>query len=207
MSNAGWHPDPLARHQLRYFDGEQWTPHVVDDDVVSFDPLAAAPTDAAPATDADSLGGVPTKRDRRMHWLVLGAIVVVVVGVALVTVAFASSSSTKSETVDGSFTLLTGFDRQHIRQLRDRGCEGDADHRDVNPNTPVVIEGIHGDELTRTTLGPGRVAGDACVFTFTFTVEEGAPSYVVSVGRRSSSQYTFAELEQPNAVALTFDEP
>jgi hypothetical protein len=45
MGNAGWHPDPLARHQLRYFDGEQWTPHVVDEGLLSFDPLASTPVD------------------------------------------------------------------------------------------------------------------------------------------------------------------
>lgn len=25
---AGWHPDPRAEHQLRYFDGRAWTEHV-----------------------------------------------------------------------------------------------------------------------------------------------------------------------------------
>jgi hypothetical protein len=25
---AGWHPDPHGRHELRYWDGTQWTQHV-----------------------------------------------------------------------------------------------------------------------------------------------------------------------------------
>ena len=25
---AGWYPDPEQRHQLRYFDGTDWTVHV-----------------------------------------------------------------------------------------------------------------------------------------------------------------------------------
>lgn len=41
MSNAGWHPDPHAPHQNRYFDGTTWTEHVA--------PIAhAAPAYAAP---------------------------------------------------------------------------------------------------------------------------------------------------------------
>lgn len=27
----GWHPDPSHRHQLRWWDGHRWTPHVADD--------------------------------------------------------------------------------------------------------------------------------------------------------------------------------
>ena len=25
---ADWHPDPFGRHELRYWDGAQWTAHV-----------------------------------------------------------------------------------------------------------------------------------------------------------------------------------
>ena len=31
----GWHPDPMSRHQLRYWDGSVRTPHVVDNGVQS----------------------------------------------------------------------------------------------------------------------------------------------------------------------------
>jgi uncharacterized protein YxjI len=34
-----WHPDPLGRHQLRYWDGKLWTEHVSDSGVQSTDPL------------------------------------------------------------------------------------------------------------------------------------------------------------------------
>ncbi len=37
-SPAGWWPDPLARHQQRYFDGARWTEHVVDGSVQGVDP-------------------------------------------------------------------------------------------------------------------------------------------------------------------------
>ncbi len=34
------HPDPLGRHQLRYYDGARWTEHVSDGGVVSADSVA-----------------------------------------------------------------------------------------------------------------------------------------------------------------------
>lgn len=37
VAPAGWHPDPAARHELRWFDGSQWTNHVSDDGVASTD--------------------------------------------------------------------------------------------------------------------------------------------------------------------------
>jgi uncharacterized RDD family membrane protein YckC len=66
---ARWAPDPLGRHQYRYWDGAQWTDHVADDGVVATDPVAApapptTPTDAAPAaatpTDALPTDALPT---------------------------------------------------------------------------------------------------------------------------------------------------
>jgi uncharacterized RDD family membrane protein YckC len=44
-----WAPDPLGRHQYRYWDGGAWTEHVADDGMNAVDP----PTVAPPA------GGVP----------------------------------------------------------------------------------------------------------------------------------------------------
>jgi hypothetical protein len=34
-----WQPDPLTRHELRYWDGTQWTEHVSDRGTQSRDPL------------------------------------------------------------------------------------------------------------------------------------------------------------------------
>jgi uncharacterized protein YxjI len=42
-SPAAWHADPFQRHQLRYWDGKQWTEHVSDTGVQSLDPPTAAP--------------------------------------------------------------------------------------------------------------------------------------------------------------------
>lgn len=40
---AAWHPDPLGRHQYRYWDGTVWTEHVSNDGEVTSDPLADTP--------------------------------------------------------------------------------------------------------------------------------------------------------------------
>ena len=57
MSNpAAWHPDPLERHELRYWDGAIWTEHVSDAGVTAVDPL----DDQDEADDAaDDAAGVP----------------------------------------------------------------------------------------------------------------------------------------------------
>jgi len=40
---ANWHPDPTGRHELRYWDGQQWTAHVSDNGNQGTDPVDAAP--------------------------------------------------------------------------------------------------------------------------------------------------------------------
>jgi uncharacterized protein (AIM24 family) len=41
MTAAAWHPDPTGKHELRYWDGTQWTEHVADAGVQATDPLVA----------------------------------------------------------------------------------------------------------------------------------------------------------------------
>ena len=48
---AGWHPDPLGRHEHRYWDGNQWTEHVSSHGKQSVDPpvgTAPVPTTKRP---------------------------------------------------------------------------------------------------------------------------------------------------------------
>ncbi len=40
---AGWYPDPLGRHEHRYWDGREWTHHVGSGGHQSIDPVYAAP--------------------------------------------------------------------------------------------------------------------------------------------------------------------
>lgn len=39
VTDAGWHPDPTKRHELRYHDGGRWTEHVSDRGVSAVDPV------------------------------------------------------------------------------------------------------------------------------------------------------------------------
>jgi uncharacterized protein YxjI len=41
-SPAAWHPDPYGRHELRYWDGTQWSEHVSSHGKQSIDPPAGA---------------------------------------------------------------------------------------------------------------------------------------------------------------------
>ncbi len=41
---ANWYPDPLGRHEYRYFDGNQWTEHVSDHGRQGVDPPVGTPT-------------------------------------------------------------------------------------------------------------------------------------------------------------------
>ena len=41
-SPAAWHPDPLGRHEHRYWDGTRWTEHVANGGQSGTDPLEAA---------------------------------------------------------------------------------------------------------------------------------------------------------------------
>ncbi len=45
---AGWYPDPLARHEYRYWDGARWTDQIADQGRSGVDPVSA-PTGAAAA--------------------------------------------------------------------------------------------------------------------------------------------------------------
>lgn len=51
MTAAAWHPDPTGRHELRYWDGTQWTDHVSDQGMQSVSPLYP-PTEQPSGTSA-----------------------------------------------------------------------------------------------------------------------------------------------------------
>jgi hypothetical protein len=59
---AGWYPDPLGGHPLRYWDGQHWTDHVSDGGPTTG--FVAAPT-------APPVAGVASK-NRNVRWLISG---------------------------------------------------------------------------------------------------------------------------------------
>lgn len=67
MTAAAWHPDPTGRHELRYWDGTQWTEHVSDGGVQSTSPLTppqepAADTSGTQSTEASATEESATDR-------------------------------------------------------------------------------------------------------------------------------------------------
>ena len=60
-SPAAWHPDPLGRHEHRYWDGTQWTEHVADGGRSGHDPIATGASEDAtqPTTASEGSGGDP----------------------------------------------------------------------------------------------------------------------------------------------------
>ncbi len=60
-SPANWHPDPVNRHQLRYWDGTQWTEHVSDNGITGIDPLQQGKLDRLDSALTVGNEGDPTK--------------------------------------------------------------------------------------------------------------------------------------------------
>ncbi|TQK69927.1 AIM24 family protein [Nocardioides sp. SLBN-35] len=56
MTAAAWHPDPTGRHELRYWDGSQWTDHVSDQGVQSTNALYPSADAGAAETGTDATG-------------------------------------------------------------------------------------------------------------------------------------------------------
>ncbi|HWJ08256.1 MAG TPA: AIM24 family protein [Nocardioides sp.] len=60
MTAAAWHPDPTGRHELRYWDGSQWTEHVSDHGVQSTSPVDGG-------SDAGATGGTDQTQVAPQH--------------------------------------------------------------------------------------------------------------------------------------------
>ena len=67
----GWYPDPLGRHDHRYWDGREWTHHVGSGGQTSIDPVYAAPPAPAqqqpPGSTAEHAGqaALPQQQPRQ----------------------------------------------------------------------------------------------------------------------------------------------
>ncbi len=48
----GWYPDPMGRHEHRWYDGTAWTDHVASGGSQSLDPVQAPPTTVTGTSDA-----------------------------------------------------------------------------------------------------------------------------------------------------------
>ncbi len=106
MADAGWWQDPTGMHELRYFDGNEWTAHVSDQGAPSQDPVIAPPppvavpptptlpvasptipTPAAPAPAPSQSGAFPAaptakKPVWKRWWFLGGAAIIVLIVIA-----------------------------------------------------------------------------------------------------------------------------
>lgn len=149
----------------------------------------------------------PIAMRNKSRFAILGIVALIVVAAVVYGV---TRSSTKHVTVSGTMTISNAtydatneFSTPNYQNDDTGGCQGDGGYQDLNSITQVVVNDNQGKELTRTELGEGTEAPDlGCVFHFTFNVNRGPKYYVVTIGHRGSSQYTFDELHKPDTVAL-----
>ncbi len=64
---ASWHPDPMGRHQLRYWDGKVWTDHVSDNGVQATDALQKRGLDRVDSALTIGNEGDPAKIQQQLH--------------------------------------------------------------------------------------------------------------------------------------------
>lgn len=64
---ANWYPDPMGRHQLRYWNGTEWTEHVSNNGAQSVDPLKAKGLDRVDGALTIGNEGNPDKIQEQVH--------------------------------------------------------------------------------------------------------------------------------------------
>jgi uncharacterized protein YxjI len=64
---ANWHPDPMGRHQLRYWDGAVWTEHVSNNGITGTDPLQPRGLDRIDAALTVGNEGDAAKIQAQLH--------------------------------------------------------------------------------------------------------------------------------------------
>jgi hypothetical protein len=73
----GWFPDPIGRHDHRWWDGAAWTAHVADDGVAGLDAIdgPGLPSTPGPHRQRESRPDIPSRNDPVAVWaLVVGLI-------------------------------------------------------------------------------------------------------------------------------------
>ena len=90
-ADAGWHPDPSGRFEVRYFDGTAWTDHVSTAGTQSRDPFDGRAAAVPPPPGVASAAPLPSKPRRRGRKLIGGAVVIAIIAAA----ASGSSDSSK----------------------------------------------------------------------------------------------------------------
>lgn len=99
---AGWHPDPLGRHQYRYWNGAEWTEHASDNGRQVVDPITPEPRATTPTPDSGRSPASKTtpvdSRTKRNVLIGTGVAIVLLLGAAAV--SSPSESDTESQSAE-----------------------------------------------------------------------------------------------------------
>ena len=96
---AGWYLDPTGRHQGRYWNGTDWSAHVVDDGIQGIDPSLAStgPSIQEPHSEQAGQGADETPTRRAPRWFVIvGVLAIAGIGGFLLYRTSASNSQANS---------------------------------------------------------------------------------------------------------------
>jgi hypothetical protein len=185
MADAGWHPDPSGRHEMRYFDGTRWTDHVSDQGVVGADPVVPRPpaTESIPMVDepitlppseAERLAPAQTPWWKRKRWWAIGA-------VALVLIIAAVAGGSDDEEEAGADDETAATTDQVADATTTEAPTTVAPTTTAQPTTtappvtarpPIVLSGA-GDDVVEV---PPEFVGDAAVLVATHS---GRSNFVV----------------------------
>lgn len=91
-TDPAWHPDPFARHQRRWWDGERWSSRVRDDDRIGIDPPVIEPKPEAlvPRAPVAPIDEVIAPLPRTNWPTIIGLVVAAGVLIALLVLAVLS---------------------------------------------------------------------------------------------------------------------
>jgi hypothetical protein len=207
-TNAGWFPDPLGRHEHRFWDGSAWTSHVADAGRAGEDPLGppppahvvpSGPTWQAPHPDTSGTSGVatppqPTRATRRggarrrpPRAALIAALVVVALVLALGIVVGTRLASDDSASPDPTATevLGAGTPASPVLGSLDLGASTEPTATPVGPDG-ATIDTPSGIEIDI----PDGAHADQRTYTVTETEIVG---------------HSFGELVRPASALLTVD--
>lgn len=129
--------------------------------------------------------------------IVIGVVVLVaLLGVVAALVAFSANKKSDSKVVSVTFELRADYESLTTE------CETSGGYGDINSSTQVVIKSKTGEEIDRSNLGVGlfiKATSNSrrkCIWIAFLTVPKKDDYYVVSVGKRGESNFTWDELDK-----------
>jgi hypothetical protein len=144
-------------------------------------------------------GPAPGARKRRTGLIVgltvAGVLVLAAAAVGVVLVVQAGSTMT----VHGTVTIQA----HAAGAANGETCSGHNDVADIDQGVEVQITDAGNATVALAALGPGKISGGACVFTWTAAkVPTGKGFYGITVGRRPSVKVPEAALHQDVPLSL-----